>query len=221
MNSQQLRTAARQHGLAFLGEQARFIIAISAAATILSSIIWFFIGDDVQPYVELPDQVDGIEDNVTILADRVETGFDEQAERIGRVEGRVNTALRPDAVEWDTLRTGIIGGVCERGQVCTVEMVVKRTPDGNTCDRTPTVARFVRDGDGVVYPAENPNPDHPTPSARFVRDWLTIEHLFVVPRIATPGDAVYLAELAYTGCDFAGPREVVRQSSPEIRFTIK
>lgn len=219
MNAQQVKAAIEgspgYHAtMKTAAEMSKLVVSISAALAVMFGLLWWFVSPRVEPYTNLPEAVSTLSVGITEMSEAIA----EQGEKIITIEKKVATIAAPEVVEWDQFRSRIVGKACRRGQTCTAELWVRRTPEGTSCG-TPTISRSIRDSSGAILAARDPNPGQPITRAQ--SDWLVIEHKFLVPEIAAPGEAVYYLDLLYPECAFAEPGQEVEGNSPPLDFVIE
>jgi len=226
MNAEQLKRAGRHWSVA-LADHLRLVASLITATGIIAGALWMLFGNQIEPYLMLPTSVEtlqeqssqsinNIRDDVQDLGNKVDAGFADQTTRIEKIEKRVDVALRPDIVEWDTFRSGVTTKTCVRGKKCSAAIWQRRTEAGKSCD-PPTFERYIRDSEGNVIVAGSPDQlDYIVNSST---EWVVSEVNFTIPRIASWGPALFFMELDYQNCSFA-ENEVIEVTSPPLAFSV-
>ena len=210
MNAQRVRQSA----WATLIDAAKAIGTLTAAATIITGALWFFVKDqaaDAARTLVGTDEIIGevTEQRVLIM---------DLGENVARLDRRVNSLEPSPAVAvFDPLRS-VIDSRCLRGEVCEWSYFVRRANNvyGNTCD-APEAQRVFADAAGVEhFPARGSTSNPRRLSTTATR----VDGSFVVPERAALGPGEFFLRNTYTGCG-EGRNETITIETMRLVTTIE
>jgi len=201
----------RQKGIAALVNHVKLVASLISSAIVISGAAWWLFGDHIQPYLDVPGDIQEIRTTERQIIERI----DEQGKRVSMLEDRVTRLHRPKVVEFDDFRSRILSKDCKRGGLCNGIIIFRRTEQGISCD-LPEVKRFIKDVDGIHVAGAGTEP----PQVHNGVNWIDREIQFRVPATVTIGPAIFFAKLEFRHCDFAPPAEVITEVSPPLEFNI-
>lgn len=140
-----------------------------------------------------------------------------QIERLGMQVEAITPP--PVVVEYDPIRSRSMGP-CVRGELCEIQMRLRRTAFGITCGTPTVLSRTFIDFDGLIT---TPRPGPANAASRASKEWTLREMQFEVPHEAETGIGEYFMLLEYPDCEAEAPdgRRVTIPRTMEETFHVR